>query len=56
VRNRADGTVEVVAEGPRAALDDLVGRLRRGPSAAAVADMRLGWEPATGDFGGFEVR
>jgi acylphosphatase len=56
VRNRADGTVEVVAEGPRPVLDDLTASLRRGPSAAAVADVRVSWGSATGEFTGFEVR
>jgi len=33
--NRADGRVEVVAEGPPAALAELLGRLREEPSARA---------------------
>lgn len=36
VRNRADGSVEVLAEGPRAAMARLVGWLQRGPPAARV--------------------
>lgn len=35
-RNRADGSVEVVASGERAALDELDGWLHHGPPAAHV--------------------
>jgi len=38
VRNRADGTVEVVAAGPPAAVERLLAFLRRGPAAARVVD------------------
>jgi acylphosphatase len=36
VRNRRDGSVEILAEGPEAALDALVGHCRQGPPAAQV--------------------
>jgi acylphosphatase len=38
-RNRADGTVEVVAEGDETALADLEARLRQGPAFAEVVDV-----------------
>lgn len=47
-RNLADGRVEVVAEGPRRAVEEFVGRLRRGPSGAAVADVQVEWETPSG--------
>ncbi|MBI4601313.1 MAG: acylphosphatase [Planctomycetes bacterium] len=56
VRNRADGKVEGVAEGPREALEDLLERLWRGPSFAEVRDVKATWEPAVGDLRGFEIR
>jgi acylphosphatase len=37
--NRADGSVEVVAEGTDAALGDFEARLREGPSFAAVENV-----------------
>lgn len=37
VRNRRDGSVEILADGPEAALDALVAQCRRGPPAARVA-------------------
>lgn len=38
-RNRADGSVEIVAEGTDAALAGLEARLREGPSFAAVENV-----------------
>ena len=56
-RNLPDGrTVEVVAEGPKAALDALVADLRRGPVGAQVEGVDLSWTPARGDLGPFDVR
>lgn len=56
VRNEAHGTVRVVAEGPEAALDDLLAALRVGPPGARVEGVTVGRGPASGTFGGFEVR
>jgi len=56
VRNRTDGTVEVVAEGPRPALEAFLEALRRGPSAADVEAVDATWEAARGDFGEFAIR
>ncbi|MGH9475146.1 MAG: acylphosphatase [Terriglobales bacterium] len=36
VRNREDGSVEIMACGDADALDEMEGRLRKGPSGAAV--------------------
>ena len=36
VRNLRDGTVEVVSQGPDAALDELAALLRRGPPGSQV--------------------
>ncbi|MGH2524624.1 MAG: acylphosphatase [Anaerolineales bacterium] len=56
VRNLRDGSVEVLAEGPRPALDQLLDFLRRGPPAARVEEVRADWSAASGDFAGFEMR
>ncbi len=55
VCNRPDRSVELVAEGPRSALDELVVFLRRGPSAARVTEVETHWLTATGQYDGFEI-
>jgi acylphosphatase len=55
VRNLPDGSVEVVAEGERAGLEALVRYCRRGPRLARVEDLQVGWEPARGDLGPFDI-
>ena len=56
VRNRADGAVEVTAEGPRALLEQLLAYLHHGPPAARVTEVQPDWLPALGKFRRFEVR
>ena len=57
VRNAADGRrVEVVAEGPRAALERLLDALHRGPPGAYVERVDSDWAPAGGAFAGFAIR
>jgi acylphosphatase len=56
VANRSDGSVEVVAEGPAAALERLVDRLREGPPAATVRTVEVHMEPARGQLAGFAIR
>ncbi len=56
VKNLPDGTVEVVAEGDRELLEELIKELWRGPSAAQVTDVIINWERYTGEFKNFDVR
>lgn len=56
VRNLADSSVEVVAEGERGQLQQFVNVLRRGPSAAIVEAVDMTWSNAEGTFGGFQIR
>ena len=56
VRNRWDGSVEVVAESNQTTLDKLLGTLRKGPRAAYVTQVKSEWQTATGEFYGFSVR
>ncbi len=55
VTNERDGTVHVVAEGPRAALEALVAMLEEGPPAGWVEEVRASWEPARGIGAGFRI-
>ena len=56
VANRADGSVEVVAEGPLGDLERLVASLRDGPPAAMVSEVAVRHEPARGGLAGFSIR
>ena len=55
-RNLADGSVEVVAEGPRDLLEQLLVILRRGPASASVDDAQAMWSSPTGEFSMFSIR
>ena len=56
VRNRWDGSVEVVVEGDRIVLEQLLALLRNGPRGANVTNLVFGWQPASGEFVSFSVR
>lgn len=56
VRNTWDGSVEVVAEGQRPDLEELLAMLRVGPRAAVVTRVDVQWAAATNAFRSFEVR
>jgi acylphosphatase len=55
VRNRIDGAVEVVGEGERPVLEELLRDLHRGPREAEVQRVEASWEPAEGEFTGFHL-
>ena len=56
VRNRWDGSVELVAEGNRQSLDKLLAAVRRGPRSSMVLGVKTDWREATGEFRDFRVR
>lgn len=56
VRNAPDGTVEVIAEGPRETVERLLRQVTVGPSSARVDRVEVEWEEPTGEFERFEVR
>jgi acylphosphatase len=56
VRNRPDGSVELLAEGPRQRLESLVEWCRQGPTPARVEAVETDWQPARGEFRSFGVR
>lgn len=55
VRNRVDGTVEVLAEGSRAELEALLRFLSVGPSSARVSEVQTNWLSATGEYADFQI-
>ena len=56
VRNLPGGQVELVAEGPRDALEKLVAWCHAGPPAARVREVKLSWLDPTGEFSEFSIR
>ena len=56
VRNEHNGGVEVLAQGPRPALERLLAHLQRGPSAAQVSEVKTTWREPTEHIKGFHVR
>jgi acylphosphatase len=56
VRNRADGSVEALLEGPVAAIDAIIEWARRGPPGAHVTDVRVSEGGAGVQHSGFDVR
>jgi acylphosphatase len=55
VRNRPDGSVRLVAEGPRPALEALLVWAGRGPDHARVDHCQHTWQDATGQYDAFDV-
>jgi acylphosphatase len=53
VRNKSDGTVEVVAEGERGLVEILIKELRVGPRYATVDGVDVEWKEPMKDFSGF---
>lgn len=55
VRNEADGSVQVVAEGNPEALEALLRFLERGSPSARVSRVSADWSAAKGTFDSFRV-
>jgi acylphosphatase len=55
VRNRSDGSVEVVATGDQSMLRRLIADLKSGPSGSVVRDCRVEWREKTEAFAGFSI-
>jgi len=55
VRNRQDGTVEIVAEGNESRLLELLNWCRIGPDMAIVDSVQSDWSPYEAQFEDFRV-
>jgi acylphosphatase len=57
VRNLPDGrSIEVLAEGRRLRLEELLRYLHQGPAAAKVEKVEVSWGDYSGDFSSFRIR
>ena len=56
VRNRRDGSVEVLAEGDVDQIKSLMGVLERGSRSSSVREVKTKLQPASGEFDSFYVR
>ena len=55
VRNLAGGTVEVLAQGSKDDLENLLARVRIGSLLSRVDDVRVEWRPATEAYSSFDI-
>ncbi len=55
VRNVADGSVEVLAEGPEEALRLLLEQCQQGPRSAHVEKVETQWLPPANDLNDFQI-
>lgn len=56
VRNCSDGSVELVAEGRREKLDQLIAWCQRGPAGSRVAEVTVRWQEPEHGFRGFVIK
>jgi len=56
VRNRWNGTVEVIAEGSKADIEVLLKTIQRGPRMGTTQNVKFDWLEATGEFSSFRIR
>jgi len=55
VRNLYDGGVEVMVEGERDIINNLINRLEEGPPLSHVEEVKVSWEDYQGEFDEFRI-
>jgi acylphosphatase len=55
VANRPEGRVEIVVEGPRDRIEELIAFAQEGPPGATVEAVECVWEPATAEYDDFRI-
>ncbi len=55
VRNRADGSVEIHAEGEKDTLLGFINIVREGPRFGSVSDLKVDWVEPEGEYSGFSI-
>ena len=56
IRNRLDGSVEIIAEGDEAQIRDLIHWANQGSPASNVSEVKVNWEEYEGTFKNFTVK
>jgi acylphosphatase len=56
VKNNPDGTVEILAEGEKKDLEELIQWCHKGPSSAVVTRVDKSWLDYQGDLNDFSVK
>ena len=56
VRNLSDGRVEILAEGEKDKLDELVVWAKKGSDSARIDNLETNWQEFKGEFKDFEIR
>ena len=56
VRNLDDGRVEILAQGSREVLENLISYVRSNPGFSRVFDLDIDWETPKGKFDNFQIR
>jgi acylphosphatase len=55
VKNRPDGSIEIVAEGEEEAIKEIISWANHGPSTARVDNVDVRWRGYTGEFSDFRI-
>lgn len=55
VRNTRDGRVEVIAEGEKRDIEELIAELNEGTPSSIVENVDVNWEDYTGEFSDFRI-
>ncbi len=55
VRNRINGNVEILAEGPRVKLNALLREISKGPQMAQVVEVDIEWQKSQNDLSPFTI-
>ena len=55
VRNRINGQVELIAEGPKSVLELFIDKVKEGPQMARVENINVDWQSPTGEFPNFTI-
>lgn len=56
VRNLPNGHVEAIVEGSELAINQLIKKLKEGPPASQVKEVRISWHTHKNEFSAFERR